>query len=299
MLTIGLSTLAPSRRRQVIGYASGSLSSRIEVIYGVTAVVALMLTLISLSVDTTDARNGECLPQDADVQHGTNAIETQKGYFTSITGMSRPVAKAFAVQSLAYFAFMLLFVYGSVWAGRDVFQGAGDAPLSSNMRMRFDAGVQAANQGFLLMAVCSIALSLSLPSLLRTFGFRPCWSLGLFTLGVAMMMTKLVTSAIGVYLIFAAISIPIACSFTIPWTLVSISLRDQGITDTGRHMATFNLSQSLPCIVAVLLGSLVLNLKGETISNVLVVGGFVAMIASGLVWWCDDPPETGTEEYTM
>lgn len=263
-----------------------------------TALIALVLTLISLSVDTSRSKTGHAAGT-SEVLGDRDAKEKQKHPFAYIGDMSRPVAKAFVVQSLSYFAFMLLFVYGSVWAGRDVFQGAGDAPISSTRRQQFDAGVQAANQGFLLMAVCSIAWSLSLPNFLRVFGFRSCWSIALCTLGTCMMLTKVVTSATGLYLIFAAFSLPIACSFTIPWTLVAISIREQGLTDIGSHMATFNLSQSLPCIVAVLVGSLMLKIWGETIDNVLFMGGVVAMIASLLVWWCDDPAKADEEEYVM
>lgn len=283
---------------KVIGYASGSFSTRIEVVYGVTAVIALVLTLISLSVDTSQSTTGHSAGTP-EIPIERDASEKQKHPFACFGDMPRPVAKAFVVQSLSYFVFMLLFVYGSVWAGRDVFQGAGDAPVTSTRRKQFDAGVQAANQGFLLMAVCSIALSLSLPKFLRIFGFRPCWSLGLCTLGVSMMMTKVVKSAIGLYMVFAAFSLPIACSFTIPWTVVAVSLR-RNATVRGTQMAVFNLSQSVPCIVAVLVGSLMLKIWGETIDNVLCMGGVVAMMASALVWWCDDPNDAeDEEEYVM
>lgn len=218
-------------------------------------------------------------------------IQPRTDSCVALAKMSPLVVKAFAVQCSAYFAFMLLFVYGSVWVGSEVFDGAANASLTSAKHLRFVAGVTVANRGFLLMAILSIIISLGLPAMLHVFGYRPIWSLSLLTLGLSLISTKRISSTPALYTIFAIMSLSMACSFTIPWTIVSVAFRKEGTTHIGRQMATFNLSQAIPGLLAALMGSLVLKVGGEVISNVLVMGGVSAVLGSVLVWWTEVPEE--------
>jgi hypothetical protein len=270
---------------KVIGYTCGAFTSRIEIVYGITGLIALLLTLISLTVDEGHIVSTSTVkPKEVD---GSNQTNTCLGF----AKMSPTVMKAFAVQSFAYFSFMIFFVYGSVWVGKEVMNGAANAPVSSPEHARFVEGVSLANRGFLVMAFLSIIISLGLPVALRTCGYRSLWSLSLFLLGVAMICAKIVTRG-GVYGFFASIAMSMSCSMTIPWTIVSVVARTEGKGENlGKQMATFNLSQSISCLVAAIAGSVIVKLGNGDISNVFVTGGVSALMGAVLVWWTDIPFE--------
>lgn len=288
---------------KMIGYAAGSFTTRIEVTYGVTGAIALLLTLVTVfTVDEERGRAaGKCSnPGQADDggESGGAAAATggQSGHLSlrELLRMPPAVAKAFAVQCFAYFAFMLLFVYGATWVGQDVFGGAAEAAPLSGEHLKFVAGVQLANQGFLLMAAISVVVALVLPASLRAFGVRAVWSFSLFVFGACLLATTRVRSHGVVYVIFALLAVPLATSFTIPWAIASVALRAERGTDLGRDMAMFNLSQSLPGVVAALVGGLAVWAGGGNLSIVLATGGVAATLGAVGVWWTDVPAELGS-----
>lgn len=286
---------------KVIGYAAGSFAPGIEVTYGVIAVVATMLTVLTcvisddipIPVKSVDEENGKLEDISPSIKKSMFSLHT-------LVDMPRAVAKAFLIQSFTYFALMLLFVYGANWGGKEVFNGSADAAPSSAEHAAYETGVLVANRGFLLMASFSIAMAMSLTPLCRKFGVKPVWSASLLCLGASLICTLLVRneSTIGVLIVFSFLSFPLAMSFTIPWTVASLALReelgDEVKHELGAHMATFNGSQAFACLLASIMGGLIVRIVGGEMERVLAVGGVAAIIGSALVYWTEIPTELET-----
>lgn len=312
-LSVGNSLMAVGNGvGKIVGYAAGSITPQIEIVYGVVAGVALLFTLVTcifaddkalvlqeLASDDGAGDDAGDVMGDGDGAPPMPTRRERRSVFSlhTLFDMPRPVAKAFLIQCFTYFAFMLVFVYGANWAGKEVFSGSADAAPGSPAHAAYEHGILVANRGFLLMAIFSIGIALTLTPLCRKLGVKLVWSAGLVCFGACLMATMLVRneSVVGVYLVFAFLSFPLAVAFTIPWTVVSLALRealgDAVKHDLGAHLATFNGSQSFACLVAAVVGGLLVRLVSGDMARVLAVGGAVAIMGAGGVGWAYIPVE--------
>lgn len=275
------------------GYAAGSFAPSTEAIYGIIAGSVVALTLITCAFADDEPVQKSDAAKCEDLEDGAQSRE--KSFYSALSPkhfltMPRAMSKAFTIQLFTYFAFMLLFVYGSNWVGKEVFRGQASAAIGSRAHKAYEHGIRVANRGFLAMALLSIVFAMILTPLCRKVGVQVVWSAGLLLLGACMVFTLLVPtdSAIGVYALFSCLSLPLAVTFTIPWTVASLALRQEfgeaAKFDLGVHMATFNASQALACLLAAILGGIFVRIMDGDMAKVLATGGLAAGVGSALVW---------------
>lgn len=300
-LNLGNSSLAAANGiGKVIGHLAGSFAPQIEWSYGITAAMALLLTtatcaiaedeLLSDGIDEEDGSLGKYSVPDE--EHLFLVLDPRR-----ILDMPTTVKAAFIVQFCSYYAFMLLFVYGANWSGKEVFGGATKAS-NRVARKAFETGILVANRGFLSMAAFSIAVSIALIPLCRKFGIKKVWSASLICLGACLASTLIVPSesAAGVYIIFSLMSFPLAAAFSIPWTVASLAVHEDlggeaAKYDLGVHFGTFNASQALACLVATMSGGLFVRLASGDMAKVLFIGGLVSVIGGAFVFKTDIPDD--------
>lgn len=299
-LNFGFSLLAAaSGIGKVIGYLAGSFASRIEVMYGVTAAVALLLTILTCIL-TEDAVLEETMDEES-LEKASPSTVFKKFFsaFSPHTFLDMPAAvqMAFLIQFCTYFSFMLTFVYGTTWSGKEVFRGTASHASKSLTHKAYETGIRVANRGLLFMASISIFVSMALAPLCRVLGVKQVWSASLFCLGACMMATTLVPtkSVVGVYVLYSLLSFPLAVAFTIPWTVASLAVLEElgeaAKHELGAHMGTFNASQALACLAGATAGGILVRLTHGHIGNVLAAGGTVAVVGGLLVWRAHIPAE--------
>lgn len=271
-----------------IGYFLGSITTKIELIYGTAAAISLFLSLITIV--TIHEQASDELQETAFVSPESE----RSGYSSSpkcpsdaseanVTAtkfcVSAPMTRAFTVQCFTYFAWMILYVYGSDWVGKEVFNGDADAAPKSAGRKSFELGVMTANRGLLIMSLLSIPIGVLLPFLIRKVNVKVIWSLSLLLFSTMLVLCKVFISRYFVIIMFGLLSLPLAVSYTIPWTIAGLSVEKGAAGSRGTQLALFNLSQSLPGILAALVSGLVVRASGGDLGYVMSLGGCSALFA--------------------
>lgn len=301
-----------------IGYAVGSFSQSLAVTFGLTAGIALLLSLTTVLTVREEVLQAEDVPGfhgrddtstsgvEMDVESSREAPpsrsklvlqglrQTTVGLFT----MPSPIARCFFVQFCVYFAWMVVFVYGADFVGKDVFGGDADAGPDTDIHKLFSEGVRYANKGLLVMSIISIPVAFSIPLWVRLVGVRVFWGFSLAVFSVAMLSANLITAPLSSMIMFASLSLALASSFTIPWAIAGLSLEGEQVRERGMHMATFNLAQSLPGVFASLMGGVVVRLGGGDLAYVMMMGGVAALIATVGVIFVKAPPQLQRRKWT-
>lgn len=278
------------------GYFLGSITTKIEVVYGAAAVISIILSLITiLTIHEPDFEKSQsvssvCVRSQSSTSECENR-ETVEVLEISSFYTNAPIMRAFIVQCFTCFAWMIFFVYASDWVGKEIFLGDANAPVNSASHKKFELGVMAANRGLLLMSILSIPLGIGLPVAIFFMGVQPIWSFSLFLLGAVLILCKFTASRSSVVAMFGLLSLPLAASFTIPWTIAGLSIQEHAAGSRGTQLALFNLSQSLPGIVAALLSGLVVRVSNGDLGYVMLVGGISAVLACAAVFFTIVPED--------
>jgi len=163
-----------------------------------------------------------------------------------------PFWKLFLIQCFTWFAWFTEFVFITSWMGSEVLQGNPNAPEGSKSRLSFDYGVRMGNVGLSLQSVVAIAYSLVLPRLVKVAGIKFCYILAHFLLGFCLCWTPILTKlhSVGWSIVaIALLGIPWASTITIPWAILSRSLRAHVPERMGMYSTLFNASQCFPEIL--------------------------------------------------
>ncbi|KAA8493918.1 Sucrose transport protein SUT4 [Porphyridium purpureum] len=198
------------------------------------------------------------------------------------------ILRAGLVQTATYFAWYSTFIFWTDWSGKEVAHGSADALPGSPERELFDRGVRTANLGLCLMGVFSMLLSIIFPAVIRLAGVRRTWAVCELLLACILISTPFVSSPAGVLVNSALLSIPLSSTFTIPWSIVTLSL--QHSTRTGVFTSLFNLSQCIPEVAISLLSPLILRMFSGRIVSVLATGGIGALLGTLLIALVHVPP---------
>jgi maltose/moltooligosaccharide transporter len=297
-----------------IGYAIGAFSERTEVTYGLTAGIALLFaltTIVTVKENTLTPYNAESVNRsrvstlkfaDPETRHGLDRCgatgepgkaqgiwNTLKRTWAGLFSMPKPMARAFIVQSFVYFAWMIVVVYAADFVGKDVFNGDADSPPGTARRNNYILGVQYANKGLLLMAALSIPVSGLLLPAIGLLGVKIVWSGCQILFALALLLTKAVATPAYVIAMFAVLSLPLSASFIIPWAITALAL--QAESERGMYMATFNISQSFPGIIASIAGGIIVKAGKGDLAYVMMLGGASALAAAIAVLFVISPQE--------
>lgn len=254
---------------KAIGYCMGTLLPSIRETFLAAGLLVVLLTCVTVMV----------VDESADETEGRRGVfETILGCFKGVGGMCYVLRMAFLVQWFTYLGFMYVFIYGADWVGRDVFHGDGDSAPGSMGHGNFERGVRFGNAGLLGMAVCSMIFASVTPHATRTCGVRVIWSGSLFIWGITFVIGSAHMNRYVVLMMFIAAGFALSSAFCIPWTMAAAG-DAQG---RGVRIATFNLSQATPGVVAGVSGGFIAHVSGS-LTGVMLAAGVCAIVASGIV----------------
>lgn len=283
---------------KVIGYGMGAFTSDFTLIYSVSAGLVCFFTLVTCLLAREKQQGPREGPSDVESQDESSSEERsalQTGFhivkqsFKGIHTMPLSVRRAFAVQFFSYFAFMCVFIYGADWIAKNIAGGNAEAPVASREHKLFDQGIRAANLGFLVMGGISIVLGPILPIIVSSLGVKPVWLFTQVIFTLSLFTTPLISSINGAIAVFAMLAIPLAAAFTIPWAIVTLTLRNTLQRERGLYTATFNLSQALPGIIVSLIAGKVVRIFAGDLSAVLALGGLAAFISAVFTFFLEVP----------
>eukprot|EP00871_Galdieria_phlegrea_P001527 jgi/Galph1/2375/GphlegSOOS_G1073.1 len=207
----------------------------------------------------------------------------------------RPFWRVFIVQLFTWYGFFTIFVYASVWVGKNIYGGNAAYPPTSPLRQAYEEGVRLGNLGLSLDAAVAMVYSTILPYLIEKFGMGAIYCFSQLVEAFCLIFPfflrgpsdpnsspsgflKLVTLSL-----LALFGIPWSSTMTIPWALMGTAVYRSDPNRIGLYSTFFNLSQSGPQLL-VSLGSPRIVQKTGDVSVVLLFGGLSALISASLVY---------------
>ncbi|XP_006351170.1 sucrose transport protein-like isoform X1 [Solanum tuberosum] len=301
----------------ILGYAAGSYSHLFKVFpFSKTKAcdmycanlkscffIAIFLLLSLTTIALTLVRENELPEKDEQEidEKLAGAGKSKVPFFGEIFGalkdLPRPMWILLLVTCLNWIAWFPFFLYDTDWMAKEVFGGqVGDARL-------YDLGVRAGAMGLLLQSVVLGFMSLGVEFLGKKIGgAKRLWGILNFVLAICLALTILVTKMaeksrqhdpsgtlmgptpgvkIGALLLFAALGIPLAATFSIPFALASIFSSNAG-SGQGLSLGVLNLAIVVPQMLVSLVGGPWDDLFGGGNLPGFVVGA-VAAAASGVL----------------
>lgn len=216
--------------------------------------------------------------------------KTMRDVGAAMRVMPKGIRQVFIVQSFSYLAFMLVFIYVSIYFGQ---LNGGDPTAAKNTARHklFEDGVQLANRALLAMSIVSMVVAPLVPKAARLLGTRPLWGGSLFIMGVALICTIATSSKVVAILITVSVGLPLSNAMTIPWAITALTLEGELTAARGLYFSVFNLSQAVPGLFSSFLGSLVVFLSKGNLAWPLVIAGIAAVLGALSTWWVDIPKE--------
>eukprot|EP00871_Galdieria_phlegrea_P002711 jgi/Galph1/3440/GphlegSOOS_G2078.1 len=196
-----------------------------------------------------------------------------------------PFWRLFTIQCFTWFAWFTEFVFVASWIGSEVLQGSPDVDENSEGREVFDYGVRMGNLGLSLQSFVSILYSLVLPNLIKIFGVNSCYLFAQMLQGLCLCSTfflsRLHTLTFSVVCIMC-LGIPWSTTMTLPWAIMSRTIRQHIPDKIGMYSTIFNLSQCFPEILVSITAERIMKETNQQ-SLVLTMGGILALIGAGLI----------------
>lgn len=200
--------------------------------------------------------------------------------WSSLLAMPASMRQAFGIQVLTYLSFQITFIYVTEFVGAEVFRGNPNAAPSSASHATYSRGVLFANRCLLAMSLVSILFAGGLSTLTRRCGFRVVWGSSLAVMGISLMCTLVPRlSQIATFFIILGSAPALAAAFTLPWALVSASLRGNFEDQRGLFLSVFNLSQATPGLLASFAGTILIHLTNR-VATALALGGAAALLGA-------------------
>ena len=255
-----------------LGYLLGSLDlpatlpffpTQIQALYSISAIliaVAVTCTLLcsqtevaSLSVIGNRARPpafsccGGGYQSSSSGGHCCSCCSVLCSSFRAVKDMPVAMTRAFWVQFMSYFGWFCTFVYFTDWVGESVYNGRPSPQGSQQEQDLYEEGIRVANLGLCLMAISSSVLVLFHPWLFRRVGPKLLWSISLAVLGVSLILSIFMQSAPskGVVLLYIALQgIPLAATFSIPWSIVTVCIAEEDAKGPEPEMELQSLAES-------------------------------------------------------
>ncbi|KAA8494141.1 Sucrose transport protein SUT4 [Porphyridium purpureum] len=286
---------------KTIGYGLGSASMLVHhnsdnhggyaLLFGAASVIFTTLISVSLcfmrEMPVSDASDATDLEAREDSSSDLKESSRTR-IFRILTSLVQDPAwpyllRAGAVQTATYFAWYGTFIFWTDWSGSEVFGGNADASPGSPERHLFDRGVRIANLGLCLMGAMSMALSTVFPFILRICGVRWTWTFCELVLASVLLGSWYVPlgSATAVLVASTLLSIPLSSTFTIPWSIVTLSLENS--PNKGAFTSLFNLCQCVPQVLVSLISPALIRAHDGHVHSVLLLGGAGALLGTLLI----------------
>lgn len=243
----------------------------------------LSITPYQLQTDHIENPPYETVPPS--VPSHTTAESPHIGFFNAGLIAPYPFWHAFLVQCFMWFGWFALFVFGTSWVGKEVFNGNFDSPKGTEPRELYDAGVRLGNLGIGLQSILTIVSSLFLPSLLRRTTKQKVYFSASILLGIALSTTLLLRYKWQAWLataLIASTGFAWAVTMTVPWSLMSEAVARTAPERAGIYFTMFNLSQCLPEIILSLVAEEV-ERKTNSQATMMALGGVSVFVGAAVI----------------
>ncbi|CAM9553935.1 unnamed protein product [Heterosigma akashiwo] len=279
---------------KTVGYALGSISltslaafawlgSNLRALFLLAAVgTAAASALMALKTPEVPHRRPGGAPRPA-------AREVLAEIWAGLTQLPLPIHRAFVVQCFSYFAWDTTFIYVATWMGETVYGGGSDS--SDSDYGAYEDGVEAASLGYMGMAIISVLWAMVLPMLGRLLGVRLLWALNLLLFALILVLFATVRTGQRAYAVFLVtlLGFPLAGTYQIPWAIVTV-VAEETPEKVALLTTIFNMSQCFPEIIVSLIGGSWIDLCGEWLGSIFLLGAAGALGAAALCYTVVQPP---------
>ncbi|KAH9625943.1 hypothetical protein KSS87_020363 [Heliosperma pusillum] len=304
----------------VLGYAAGSYNhlykllpftlttgcdtycANLKTCFFIDIVILVVLVVIALNI----------VPEP----HFTKSPGHEDPFFvqvkTTFRNLGRPMWLLFLVTALNWVAWFPFLLFNTDWVGKEIY-GGDPTSKDPGMVKIYDNGVRAGSLGLMLTAGVLGFMSLAIDPLSKWLGgARKLWGVVNFVLAAALALTALVTKVAeharktappyappdhgaksGALAIFAAMGIPQAVTFSIPFALASIFSSDSG-SGHGLSLGVLNLAIVIPQMFVSLISGPWDQLFGGGNLPAFLLGAVAAFIDGVLALTVLPPPSSNT-----
>ncbi|KAL9245503.1 hypothetical protein vseg_019147 [Gypsophila vaccaria] len=231
---------------------------------------------------------------------------------STFRNLGRPMWLLFLVTAVNWVAWFPFILFNTDWVGKEIY-GGDPTSKDKGLVQIYDIGVRAGSLGLMLTAVVLGFFSLAIDPLSNMLGGAgKLWGLVNFVLAAGLAMTAVVTKVaeharksappyapphhgakFGALAIFAALGIPQAVTFSIPFALASIFSSDSG-SGQGLSLGVLNLAIAIPQMFVSLISGPWDQLFGGGNLPAFLLGAVAAFIDGVLALTVLPPPSYNT-----
>jgi len=255
----------------------------VQILFALAALVlcvAVSITVVSVKEESTEDNTDGTLNQNQTPRTSLNEA------WTLMRNAPRPFWQVFIVQFFSWYGFFTLFVYTSIWVGRNVYLGDSGVQATSDQRDLYAEGVRLGNIGLSASALLTIIYASQLPSLVEYFGEGKMFFFSLLVEGAALSSLVFLRGERGqqspsyflrVATVFnlGVLGISWASSMSIPWSLIGEAVQRTNPEQVGLFTTIFNASQSGPQMLVSFISPFIVKLTND-VSFVMLSGGLMA-----------------------
>eukprot|EP00183_Erythrolobus_madagascarensis_P003228 CAMPEP_0185850980 /NCGR_PEP_ID=MMETSP1354-20130828/4894_1 /TAXON_ID=708628 /ORGANISM="Erythrolobus madagascarensis, Strain CCMP3276" /LENGTH=533 /DNA_ID=CAMNT_0028551715 /DNA_START=213 /DNA_END=1814 /DNA_ORIENTATION=- len=228
-------------------------------------------------------------PHDEEKEDGSSEM----GVLELLRNAPRPFWSVFTVQAFSWYGFFTIFVYASVWVGRNVFLGESSALADSASRDLYADGVRLGNVGLSISAAVTIVYATQLPWLINRLGVRAMFLVSLLVQAASLCSCLFIRGSppqtqpskglkAATLISLGSLGVSWASTMTIPWSMIGESVQRVYPSRAGLFTTLFNMSQSGPQLLVSFGSPLILRITHD-VSAVMFSGGLMALIGAAMV----------------
>jgi solute carrier family 45 protein 1/2/4 len=193
------------------------------------------------------------------------------------SNMPPAVTRVCVVQFFSWIAWFTFLLFITTWVGEDVFGGDPTAEAGTDLRTKFNDGVQYGSRALSYQALLTMVMSLVLPKIVRFTGYRFVYFVSNMILAGCLVSTYWIKTTKGATSVIAVSGIPWTVTMILPFAIVGQAVET---CESGLYMGVMNIFVVLPQMLVSLLLPGVITLFHHKIVSALITGGFFAIIAA-------------------
>ncbi len=260
-----------------IAFGLGYMVNDISIIFSIAAAVmvlsVVMTTILVQEVPLNDSSSSST-PM-------TRVLaERMKEIAIGVMTMPLTVRRCWMIQFCSYFGHFANWVYLCEYFGTQI-MGGHPQKLDAEKYDLYRTGVEYGNLCFMLISLVSIAFSFCISKLVELLGLKHLWMLCLWVYALVLSLSIFVSDLYLALFLFSLAGLPMAASFTIPWSVVGAYSKQYDRERACLWTVILNVAECGPELILALVSGFIVDLFRGRVAGVFVVSA--AMNAVG-VW---------------
>ncbi|KAF2072848.1 hypothetical protein CYY_005825 [Polysphondylium violaceum] len=204
-----------------------------------------------------------------------------KTLFKGITNIPPYLRRLCAVQFFSWIGWFAYILFITTWVGVNIYGGDPNAVEGSDAKILFQQGVRAGSLGLTFSSAVTIAVSLTIPFIIKLIGTKYTYLIGNIIQTICFAMFYFVHSKLGAIILIACTGIPWAIVMILPFSIVGMGVSEH---ESGFHIGALNIFVVIPQLIVSLSISFVISFfHGDVVSS-LITGSIASFIATLLVF---------------